>query len=172
MDLKSIVVKLLFVISQIIVINAFNAASKVGTHCLLTKTGQPGVCDYQKNCQEVMDELKKGRFPTICGFANRQQIVCCPNRQVTSDVRISTKSKLSFFHRRSTMIRYNRIWILQNALNTKIKCQNDNFCKWTKRSSMCVHCNRKHLSPVAKKQRPGNFHIWPLLDTLISITTT
>lgn len=90
--------KILCIISQIILINGFNAESKLGNHCILTKTGQPGVCDYQQNCQEVVDDLKKGRFPTICGFANRQRIVCCPNRQVNSDIRISTKSKNEHFY--------------------------------------------------------------------------
>lgn len=82
----------LFGVIFLLRISAYDAASKIGIHCIVTKTGTPGVCDYQKNCQQVVDDLKKGRYPTICGFANRQQIVCCPNRKVTQNVRISTKS--------------------------------------------------------------------------------
>lgn len=76
----------------------------VDDECQVARSGAIGRCKLLKDCPEVVDDIvKKGLYPTQCGFRGREQIVCCAgpiqnNRITTTPVptRISQKSSFKF----------------------------------------------------------------------------
>ncbi|XP_028141372.1 uncharacterized protein LOC114335344 isoform X1 [Diabrotica virgifera virgifera] len=68
---------------------------EVGDECL-TDEGLTGVCRDIRDCQSVLDNIEKGKYPTdMCGFIQSIIIVCCvPQKEVTPRIRapISTES--------------------------------------------------------------------------------
>lgn len=54
--------------------------SSVGDSCQVARSGAQGICKVITDCQEVINDIvKKGLYPTQCGFRGREQIVCCPS---------------------------------------------------------------------------------------------
>lgn len=50
----------------------------VNDNCQVARSGARGKCKLLKDCPEVVDDIvKKGLYPTQCGFLGREQIVCC-----------------------------------------------------------------------------------------------
>lgn len=69
--------------------------------CHVTRTNSSGICQFIENCPDVRKEiLRRGRFPTLCGFEGKKVIICCPQMDETmiiaedldQPIRISNKS--------------------------------------------------------------------------------
>lgn len=86
--------------------------------CTVNRTKENGRCQFVEDCPIVLDEMKKSTFPTLCGFENKREIICCPEQKIieqkvstgsTSTVnRISTQSMWFLF----LFCDYKVFWIL------------------------------------------------------------
>lgn len=47
--------------------------------CIVDHIGENGICKFVNDCPRVIIESLQSEFPTLCGFDNTQEIVCCPN---------------------------------------------------------------------------------------------
>lgn len=94
---------ILWTVFYICLLPALNHGGNVGDSCQVARSGAQGICKVITECQEVItDIVKKGLYPTQCGFLGRDQIVCCPAPiRVTTEIipiarRISQKSVCPF----------------------------------------------------------------------------
>lgn len=75
--------------------------------CTVSKTKENGTCTFVEDCPHILDQIKRSVFPTLCGFENSKELICCPEQtpsiieeKVTGDLdtngnRISTQSTYS-----------------------------------------------------------------------------
>lgn len=75
--------------------------------CTVSKTKENGTCTFVEDCPHILDQIKRSVFPTLCGFENSKELICCPEQEpsiieekVTGDLdtngnRISTQSTYS-----------------------------------------------------------------------------
>ncbi|XP_058451564.1 serine protease snake-like [Malaya genurostris] len=61
-------------------VNAQQADLEIGEECTVQRTSAPGVCRLVSECASVIDDIRNRRGgPTKCGYANKVQVVCCPD---------------------------------------------------------------------------------------------
>lgn len=85
---------------SIILLSQINA-EEVGDSCTVARTGAIGTCKIADDCSQVNDEIRRqSLYPTICGFSERELIICCPitqtsmtTKSTTPPIRISERSK-------------------------------------------------------------------------------
>lgn len=64
--------------------------------CVVSRTGENGTCKFLDNCPRiVLEVIEQTKYPTLCGFKNTKQIVCCPNVNLTSRIEIQQEQKSS-----------------------------------------------------------------------------
>lgn len=71
-----------------------NNRLELNDKCTAERTQQSGICKFIDDCPRIKDESLKSFFPTLCGFVQGQEMVCCPYE--TDDViqlKVSTESK-------------------------------------------------------------------------------
>lgn len=62
--------------------------------CIVSRTKQNGTCRFVDDCPIVVIEaLEQSLYPTLCGFQDRNEIICCPNynKPAVNPVLISEK---------------------------------------------------------------------------------
>ncbi|XP_055544670.1 serine protease snake-like [Wyeomyia smithii] len=61
-------------------VNAQQGDLAIGDQCVVQRTNAPGICRLISDCASVIDDIRNRRgSPTKCGFANKVQVVCCPD---------------------------------------------------------------------------------------------
>lgn len=49
--------------------------------CIVSRSYNRGTCRFVNDCPIIVIEaLEKSMFPTLCGFQNGKEIICCPNQ--------------------------------------------------------------------------------------------
>lgn len=49
--------------------------------CIVSRSNKKGTCRFVNDCPIIVIEaLEMSMFPTLCGFQNGKEIICCPNQ--------------------------------------------------------------------------------------------
>lgn len=85
-----------------ILLNAFCSAQlRLNDECTLNKSNEKGICQPLDGCPTVVEDIRQHSiYPTLCGFHEGSQIICCPNRKKSEEQplkdRISNQSLYQF----------------------------------------------------------------------------
>lgn len=67
--------------------------------CIVNRSNENGMCKFINDCPRILAEIREqSQYPTICGFQNTQQIICCPNMIAPNQIemqQISTSNRIS-----------------------------------------------------------------------------
>lgn len=71
---------------------------QINDECIVSRTQENGTCKLANDCPRVVIEtLEQSLFPTLCGFENGKEIICCPhqNRAKANVVSVEPKADTS-----------------------------------------------------------------------------
>lgn len=57
--------------------------------CTVSKTKENGTCTFVEDCPHILDQIKRSVFPTLCGFENSKELICCPEPSIIEEKVIS-----------------------------------------------------------------------------------
>lgn len=55
--------------------------------CTAERTQESGTCKFIDDCPRIKEATLKSIFPTLCGFEQGKEIVCCPYGEDDIDIR-------------------------------------------------------------------------------------
>lgn len=66
-----------------------------GDLCVDRRTNTKGICKLLPQCPSAIANLRKGIYPTSCGFSGREIIICCEEIEsaTTTTMRSSSKTE-------------------------------------------------------------------------------
>lgn len=77
------IVSFVSIFIQISVLYEFVYATQfyLNDECTVGRSNKNGTCRFVNDCPVIVNEaLDQSVFPTLCGFQQRKEIICCPNQ--------------------------------------------------------------------------------------------
>lgn len=75
---------------------------QINDECIVGRTKENGTCKFANDCPRVvLETVEQSLYPTLCGFKNGKDLICCPNhnQNQTTTKLVNIESKASTSHR-------------------------------------------------------------------------